>query len=110
MPLKKIEREAIDRLVEGCRAHFGPRLIYAALFGSKARGDDTPDSDVDVLLVLSGSVDDGDRGHVADAAFTVLDAVGTYVHAIVLAEDEYLHPRGQLRWLTSFVKEEGVSL
>ena len=34
------------------RAQFGPRLLYVGLQGSYLRGEATPDSDIDVLLVL----------------------------------------------------------
>jgi predicted nucleotidyltransferase len=33
-------------------AHFGPRLLRLVLFGSYARGEAGPDSDVDVAVVL----------------------------------------------------------
>lgn len=36
---------------------YGERLIQIILFGSVARGKPSPDSDVDVLVVLKGSVD-----------------------------------------------------
>lgn len=38
---------------------YGKRLYQVMLFGSHARGDATPDSDVDVLVVLTGAVNPG---------------------------------------------------
>ncbi len=38
-------------------ALYGERLVKVLLYGSYARGDAEPDSDVDVLVVLQGSVD-----------------------------------------------------
>jgi uncharacterized protein len=38
---------------------YGDRLAQVILFGSQARGDAQPDSDVDVLIVLHGLVDIG---------------------------------------------------
>lgn len=38
----------------------GDRLDATYLFGSRARGDQRPDSDVDVLVVVRGAVDYGD--------------------------------------------------
>jgi predicted nucleotidyltransferase len=35
---------------------YGPRLCNVVLFGSQARGDAEPDSDIDVLVVLEGEV------------------------------------------------------
>lgn len=36
---------------------YGPRLVKLVLFGSRARGDAGPDSDIDVLIVLKGPLD-----------------------------------------------------
>lgn len=41
-------------LLEGC---YGDRLKRLVLFGSQARGDAEPGSDIDVLVVLAGPVD-----------------------------------------------------
>lgn len=38
---------------------YGDRLAHMVLFGSRARGDAAPDSDIDVLVVLNGSVHAG---------------------------------------------------
>ncbi|MEW5927555.1 MAG: nucleotidyltransferase domain-containing protein [Gemmatimonadota bacterium] len=40
---------------------YGPRLERMVLFGSQARGDATPESDVDVLVVLHGDVRPGEE-------------------------------------------------
>lgn len=55
----EIPKEAIRMLVQG----FEVKSIRAFLFGSAARGTDTPESDTDIMLVI----DDGaDRGKVLD--------------------------------------------
>jgi predicted nucleotidyltransferase len=38
-------------------ALYGPRLEHIVLYGSQARGDAEPGSDIDVLVVLQGPVD-----------------------------------------------------
>ena len=40
-------------------ALYGDRLLRLVLFGSHARGDDMPGSDVDLLVVLNGPVHPG---------------------------------------------------
>jgi predicted nucleotidyltransferase len=47
------ERQALDVFVQRLYSHFGNRVRSVVLFGSKARGDSGPDSDVDVLVRLA---------------------------------------------------------
>ncbi len=41
---------------QGLEELYGDRLVSAILFGSQARGDMEPGSDIDVLVVLKGPV------------------------------------------------------
>lgn len=50
--LSHAERCVLDDLVLRLRAHFGERIGRIAVFGSRARGDVTADSDIDLLIVL----------------------------------------------------------
>jgi len=53
----------VNRIVKDLRAElesiYGQRMANLILFGSQARGDAAPGSDVDVLVVLHGDVDPG---------------------------------------------------
>ena len=40
---------------------YGDRLVRIMLFGSQARGDAAPDSDIDALIVLKGAVRPGEE-------------------------------------------------
>jgi predicted nucleotidyltransferase len=45
-------RELLDEMEEGLDHLYGERLQGVYLFGSRARGEAQPDSDVDILIVL----------------------------------------------------------
>jgi len=47
----------LQQLRAGLLALYGERLDRVLLYGSRARGDARPESDVDVLVVLAGEVD-----------------------------------------------------
>ena len=47
----------LQQLRAGLEAQYGDRLDRVLLYGSQARGDAGPESDVDVLVVLEGTVD-----------------------------------------------------
>ncbi len=59
MPEEKLKR-ILSELLEGLKHIFGNHLAHVYLYGSQARGDARPDSDIDVLIVLNGDFDYGD--------------------------------------------------
>jgi predicted nucleotidyltransferase len=73
-------RRMADRLVE----QFSPEKII--LFGSKARGDDTADSDVDFLVIVRAA---DDRGELRDAMHRAVTGMGLSKHIIVLTASEF---------------------
>lgn len=53
MKLLPEEREWIEAFSQSVRESFPGRVQRVVVFGSKARGEATPDSDLDVLVVVS---------------------------------------------------------
>ena len=47
-------REALDAYVVALRRRYGDDLVSVVLFGSLARGEAKPESDIDVLIVVRG--------------------------------------------------------
>lgn len=76
----------VDRLVDT----FRPARIY--LFGSKARGDEGPDSDYDIMVVVPYSTEPPHRR--ARSAYEALRGIATAVDVLVWtreAFDQRLH-------------------
>ena len=53
MGLSVEEGAAVDQLVSQLQAHFERKLRHTYLYGSKARGDDVPGSDVGVWVTAN---------------------------------------------------------
>jgi predicted nucleotidyltransferase len=52
-------RELLAEIKERLSAAYGDRLRGVVLYGSEARGDARPESDIDVLVLLDGPIDYG---------------------------------------------------
>jgi len=56
MTISEKVTKILQELQESLKNLYGDRLSHVILFGSQARGDAVPGSDIDVLVVLKGSV------------------------------------------------------
>jgi predicted nucleotidyltransferase len=52
-----VYRELLEEYYFALRKHFGDRLKSVCVFGSVARGNPSPESDIDVLVVIEGLPD-----------------------------------------------------
>lgn len=106
--IPKEMRETLRWTTRSLREIYGPRLSRLILFGSQARGDATPESDVDVLVVLEGPISSYEEAkrtsRVATEAAAYRDTALSFVH---LSEEEFGDTR---RPLVRSVKEEGIDL
>jgi predicted nucleotidyltransferase len=98
------ERRAVDAFVSSLRRQYPDRIRDVILFGSKARGDSHPDSDIDILIVVDN--DDWRFSH----------AISQLAARVSLNYDVLLGPRviRQARWqhslLYSTISSEGIPL
>ena len=56
-----ILKSILTRLKQDLADLYGDRLLHLTLFGSQARGDAEPGSDIDVLVVLKPPVNPGEE-------------------------------------------------
>lgn len=98
----------LDDFKQRLEVLYGERLIEVVLFGSVARGEDTPESDVDVLVVLRDPVDHYAESEPLSAVMVDLMArYGEFVVPVVMSESTFR--TGDWPLLTN-VRTEGISL
>ena len=80
------------------------------LFGSKSRGDDRPDSDVDLLVVTRTTLSDAERRRVSHEVFDVNMAHDTLFSTVVIDRGTYESSLWQRLPLLQDVAAEGVAV
>ena len=101
-------RKTLRWATASLRELYGPRLKRLILFGSQARGEAEPESDVDVLVVLeglTGAYEEAKRtSRVATKAAAYRDTALSFVH---MSEEEFTDDRRPLVWS---IREDGIDL
>lgn len=84
-----IEAEAMDAVKKAILKHAGAGVEKIVLFGSVARGDERPDSDIDVFVVVKNEKDKA-RAELGllDAALELYDTVGNRLSTVVYTRKE----------------------
>jgi predicted nucleotidyltransferase len=90
-------RQALLTLRTELAALYGERLVGLRLFGSQARGDAEPGSDVDVLVILKGQVDAGSEiGRVSALRASLCLASDLVISCLFVSEERFLEERSPL--------------
>ena len=87
--------------------------LAALLYGSRARGTHTADSDADIAVILKGKPQNryAELGPLSDAAFDVLMETGIHIQPLALWECELQRPDTFANpGLIEAIKREGVRL
>ena len=106
MATSTLNNPILTEMVTRLKAEFKPERIY--LFGSHARGDAKPDSDYDLLMVLTSSP--LPRYRRDQAAFRALAGLGVSKDILVLTREEFDRQRNALCSLPATVEREGILL
>ena len=105
-------QKVLDAYVRLLRAHFGGRLERVVLFGSYARAEATPDSDVDVLVVID-ALAPGERGAAVDLAYDASRDGGPeapLITPLVWTRAEHLDRLSRERRIALDIQREGIPL
>jgi len=87
---------------------YGDRLFAMILFGSQARGEATPDSDIDVMAVLNDPVNVAEEIYrMSDIRYRFLNDYGELVSIIPTNKSKFLASTSSL---IRVVKREGIKV
>lgn len=96
----------MDKLRRRFEMVYGPRLERMILYGSHARGDADPSSDIDILVVLRGPVNSAEE--IARTGEFVADLslrFGEVISCVFFDEEQFLHRNGPL---LRNIRREGI--
>lgn len=111
LPLDPATDFAAHAFLERVREHFD--VAEAILFGSRARGDFSPDSDADVAVLLRGAPGRflPTKLEMSDIAYDLLLDTGINVSPLPLWLDEWAHPETYSNpRLLANIAREGIRL
>ncbi len=87
---------------------YGDRLVQIVLYGSQARGDAAPDSDVDILVVLRGEVNQGQEIARTSADLCKLDLAYNAVFNVIFMDEERFRTR--FGPLLRNIRKDGIAI
>jgi predicted nucleotidyltransferase len=99
-------------ILQRLKARVAERLPLSrlVLFGSRARGDNEPDSDIDVLVVLDGPVSRESEEYVRSCAWELSYENGVVIFPLVVARTEWEEGPTSASLLAVAVGNEGVEV
>ena len=106
--LTEKEKQALKELVEALKKLYGDNLVRVILYGSKARGDATKDSDIDIMVVLKNYEDWNEEfDKVFDIVYPINYEYNMLISVVIKKEEEYLTKKTPL---LLNVRKEGVEI
>jgi len=106
--LVESDRRTIDEIAASLPAGWPVDAIV--LYGSKARGDDTPDSDIDLLVLTGRPLTPEETGRMRELVRRVGLRLGTWPELYVRTSDEWWHGVYQAAPIRKEIDAEGIDV
>ena len=105
--LNPTDRVAIEEAAPLLRARF--RVEQVVLFGSKARGEDDPESDLDLLVLTTRELSRRERHEIVDALFPLQLRHDVVLSPLIVAAHEWREGLFSVHPIRQEVEEQGVA-
>ncbi len=106
--MNTIEKTALDKFKALLRERVS--VYKLVLFGSRARGDAGPYSDMDVLVILADISSEQDFDYVSDCAWEAGFEYGIVIVPVVFTRNEWENSPERYSLLAKAIETEGVLL
>ena len=103
------EKKAVAEIRERLNGLVGSRLKGLYVFGSKARGDYDPESDVDLAILVNG-LDNPMKRRIIDIVVEVETRYIVVISSLVLSWKEFSHLLERERRLALDIQKEGIPI
>lgn len=103
------ERRAVETFRDRLQTHFGARLKGCRLFGSKARAEGTPESDIDIVVLIDQMSYADKRWAITCGADVSLEFL-VEISPLCLSPERFQHLLQRERGLALDIEREGISL
>jgi uncharacterized protein len=98
----------LSELRHNFEALYGERLVQMLLYGSRARGDATPLSDIDVLVVLHGPVSPSEEiARTVEQVAAISLRYNVVIACVFVSEEQFIKERSPL---LINVHSEGIAI
>jgi len=105
--LSDTDRQAVRAAAAILRQQFP--VARVVLFGSKARGDDDAESDIDLLILTARPVSRAERSRMTEALFNLELDLGVVISKLVIPLDEWEHGLHRVLPIRSEIDRDGVA-
>lgn len=103
--LSEQDRRAVEQFRDELRRRYGERIKDLRLYGSKARGDDHDESDIDVLVLIEGR-----DGAMVDVITEMAHHISGWLSPYIAAFDDYHSPSSRVTGYYQELRKESVRL
>lgn len=110
-PAFKLENDLLKKVVGLYFDALGKDLVKAIIFGSVSKGNERPESDIDLVLVFKNGINPEDKeDSVAEVSLEVARKFGNQASAILVKESDYKASMKAKKGLWKEIKETGVTI
>lgn len=109
LPLSDVERAAVGEFVQWLRHRFGSRVSELRLFGSRARGEGNANSDLDLLVAVSG-LTSGERREIGQMSGDALTHWDVLLSPLAMSSEHFAELRAGERRIAHEIDRDGIRL